>query len=427
MTITIGRTSITQDIQNLRRRGDSLTIGGYSDALGTVAGQVFTYQILGLAPGDVVPITWTEDPSIDGYYIVNATAVVPQKGITYNGVGRWLWEVQVSRLGYGARYVGHEVTATASARQTTYDPATQTVIIWQTANADPIGEIGWSSVVADRGLTADTTQQVQAVALVTDLDNGSTTGQKTFLIAPDDYYNAAATISHYDGTTFRPTVGYQLPPKADDLAYRLDSGVFRFDWDWSDGSITIAVLDETDGWETIPTTFELTNSATGDTAPFDDSTMTPVGARVVRNDVDCVSVRFTVTSNTADRHHNYVTVTLNRGAFHADIRLQDVTSGFDLVRIGPTSSVTVTNPNAWSAVQSSNDANGNRWALATSFVGATLSTSRGDINLDMGGTPIPFCLAVESDGSSASTYNTAAAVIGQWWTATGTTQQPVIL
>lgn len=415
MSMTIGRASLATDPTSISQSGDSLTFTINVLESSLAASKAVKLQLDGLEPGEVIPMTWSGDADYDGFYVVEGVNVAPVVTYQQNYLMRAALTVRRAAPGFGLpswEVITTGVTRTGSVAPTS---ARSTYAI-PAAITTREGNGAYSGPRANSGLF-----------MLSSFDNdfsiapGPFTETDQYQVPPADFYDAAALVEYKVGSTWYPLVGRQLP---EDVAstpanVRVSTGAFRMTYNGS-GEMA-AEVNASGTWEALDANFEMTQEI-GGSVPYDTDTFVPVSVRVVRNDQQVVTVEYKTVYNTAAasaKLTRVVAVTARRGQHYFDILYPAAASSINNVRFGPTANAAATALGSYGLRKTSNDANGNRWVIATHEASASFNTTRGDINDATVAYAYGFnvMLGVELGGSSASGADSAARVCGDWWVA----------
>jgi hypothetical protein len=221
MTMTIGRITGLRP-SNIQRSGERVTITGAILAASATELRMRWAQIRGLAGNEdepIVPVTWTIDTTLDGYYWVRGVSVSPigpEKGVN----GRFA--IELERVGGGfakpaieVNYVMADITNPHGVTERGRIGVPNT---GQEVNPFPL-------VFAPSYITTET----GAVALISPepiAEPLPRSGTVRYWVPPVDFYDGAATLEVLVGATWYPVTGRQLPTNF--TRWRLTNGWFRF-------------------------------------------------------------------------------------------------------------------------------------------------------------------------------------------------------
>lgn len=330
MTMTIGRAAIRVDKGYPTYSGDRMTVRGHVLPSTDTANSVLAtrQQLRGYVDHldeDTVPVHWTVDHSVDGWYRVIA-ASVDDRGRAGSGVATAMIELErfgTSFTGVQMETVGSSVTRVNAAGAT----AAGVWCLPSVATAfDP--PAGWKNLALASRTTASGAVHVVGV----DTSTTAITGRYT--INPSSHYVGAATIEDtFGGSTYYSVAGRhaRLAP----TTWRLTNDLLRITPSTTAGHLLDVSTYNGTTWST-PSAFTLI--ADNNVVPPNDITGTDpvlVSARVLRNSVECAVVRLgwryvTVNGTTVSsenkllRQTQILDVSLRRGARIVEL---DVSNG----------------------------------------------------------------------------------------------------
>lgn len=219
MTTTIGRVSLTSAPYNQSHSGDrlsfSIDITGYSL---TVA-KVLRQQLLGLADNadePVIPLTWSDESDLDGFYRVLGVSVDPT--IVHLRDGTMRCQIDLERVGGGYARPAFEVP---------YAVGTLTNPHGLTGGRHlgiPATTADWSALT---GITTRSTSTGNVYWLYT---KSGTSGELdpgvlSYFVAPASYYVGACVVEQSVGGTWYPVIGDQVSLQLD--LWRISNGIIR--------------------------------------------------------------------------------------------------------------------------------------------------------------------------------------------------------
>lgn len=222
MTLTVGRATFDNPPEQADLQGDRLTLSGRlqpaeadTDLLRVTRQQLLGY--LGNTDEDVVPLTFDDDPTLDGFYRVSDASCANARAVDLSGVLAWSASLERVAGGYSSAIV--EVIAEAFVMTNAHSvtnptgfwgpPSAAKQIMFETPAlvSTPTGEDGAIPRFSITGAFSETAQVfVEAV----------------------DYYRGSSRIeTSFDaGVTWYPMVGAQIPV-LDPLYLRLTNGLVR--------------------------------------------------------------------------------------------------------------------------------------------------------------------------------------------------------
>jgi hypothetical protein len=309
----------------------------------------------------VVPVVWSVNDRLDGFYTVRSIEVSGY-GYSEDPTGRWSATLTRVGGGYAAAFV--ELFAARALRTNT---CSVTTAVARPTIVHPFSE--WSSIGLKDPINVDGGQMIRVLGSV-DLDDVLPVDIR-YRVAPADYLVGAATIEREVGGVWYPQSGVQLPEAAY-TSFRLSNGFVRVTL-----SATGVVVQAATGTGTYGTayTFDLRTSNSGAPATI-FGYKDPVAPRVLRNDPAAVAVQWSFAA--ADDSY-VVEMLLRRGSSHVECQMYMADGSNVLapdIRISSGTSAATT---AGIAVRSAPDANGHSWFLASALVSTVLGNTIGRI------------------------------------------------
>lgn len=402
MTFTLGRFTTANGVK-FTEAGDQLNVEAWfippSDVVNTM--KASRIQLLGLEPGDVVPLTASDHPELDGFYRVSGAAqVAPFDTMLQSGV--FSFQLSLDRVANGFASPALElVTIDAYRATSSFNPGTSTAYVWFPSART------WAESVVAFSRTADTG------AVVPLTPDGAS---DPYGLAVADFYDGAATVEFLVGSTWWPLQGRQVPAGAVD-SLRIGNGITRLTWR-SDGDIEVDAYSAA-SWGSAGSLGDFRMAATSNAFT---TLITPAGTpSVLRNDPEMCALRF-ATTDTSNRGR-LVDVSIRRGEMSFVITSPWVASS--AWTLGAKSTVASTAITA-SLRQTSNGAGGHRFVLMSPNA-HTNNTVDGRIYNSAVTGPLTWGIGVELTGTSAASPNAAADVEDQWWHAMGVRQRVIAL
>ncbi len=304
MTIQIGRAG--RDSALTLRSPRSWSVNGPEVDLDgaltadTYAGLVLLRaQVAGLADNPdepIVPVNWTGDASVDGYYeVLDAAVPMPPRGLA---ALRLEYRVRLRRVAVypdiNSLLIGNAV------RTNSHSIAKGTTVPWWATPADATMDLISGATATTR--TADTgTLRIQYTTDGTVLYNRTARWQA----AASDYYDGACRVELFDGTNYLAAVGRRLPNTHPQYGWRMTNGLVRVSIA-GDGLITVEHY--VSGSWSVSKTYKLT-AGTGPTTLGGFKTVT-----VLRNSAEVVTVRLGLEQATGTEYQMSLDLTLRRGA-----------------------------------------------------------------------------------------------------------------
>lgn len=415
--LTVGRVGIdvpTMVPAQWNQSGDRISIAGQLTANNSVGAALLRQQLAGYVGNDdepVVPVTWAEDPTVDGYYRVLSTSVASRPASLYSNL--WDFAIELERVADGWRRSGFESVLTSA---------------WA-ANA-----AGRASSNAKRWLAFPTT--------LTDINHSPRTirygadGNVAILepstfpvrwgIAPADYYSNAATLRVGGGVVVGDQIdsaspyGWVLSNGVMEvrLASELEAGIANR----GDLAIRWRLASGWSAWKGF-------RISTNDSGPPLMSYATSV--RVIRNSPAEVAIRITAVNGQAGSfvtvRHGY-DLSLRRGSDTLAIvaRVATFAHQWRLHRFVTEAASQVSGFGAQGAIVATNpDADGLRYVLASPLEFTQVLAS-GRVNWDLTALNTVTCAigAVVPVVSTALTED-AARLVDRYLTSQGEWYQPI--
>lgn len=409
MTLTVGR-CVLPDPSEVTPSGPYLSMSGvFVSTAATAANraaeaQAREAQFNGMFDNpdeDVFPLVWTSEGKYDGFYAAE------QGSWTWlnDGSGRLCvaaWSVTLRAVTDRVQ-PRREVQYTTLVRTNDHGVTTGTVpVAWWPG--DDLADYSFTgttwertseSGVVEGGLVAVSSPTTAAVS------NGTT---------PSDHYIGAAKLELQgaDGEWY-PAVGRNVPVVSG--AWRLGNGLVRVQPTASPhGYLQMSVYDGT-GWDVGPifcviavTVGPSINRASlvGSTKSGEFATMS-----IVRNDPDAVVLRCVSVGGI------FHTFTVKRGSLLVEIAGSTTNDGLAFSPNTATSNLSSAAASVVGVVTTSNDANGHKWALM-SAVDVTTDNTVGAFYHNPSTDSPRWAVAAVLNGTSASTYDTAANLLLQF-------------
>jgi hypothetical protein len=419
VTLTIGRFS-TPDEASVDQSGNSVTFGFHLRP--TVASDddhfhALVQQVLGLVDNEdeeVVPVTWSQDATFDGFYRVTSVSV-PNSPIRIRDGIVLNCSITLERLrGY----------ATAEQEETVISVLRTNGHGWAGGtNSYKVGvpAASTSSLLRGVGVTAgsyidNVPSATGAIDLFIAQDDGTTDNATiTFSCPPASQYAGAAMIEAKYGSTWYPVVGRNLPSSGTFANVRVSNGLIRATFS-STSLISMEVWNGS-AWEAASETFQVV--AVAGTLAFKPQDPWSI----LRNGPDMVSIgaRAVVTG---DKYAGTLSISLIRGSLVLDVTPSWATGAPDTWRLEATTNTACTS-NTGGLYRTSNDANGNRWVL----LGAPALTKdavNGKITLSSSAVSASFGIGMELNGSGSSANYAVAVLTEGWFVAHGLRQRVIV-
>lgn len=420
--LQIGRvgtdTDWSLDVSELAGDGDRLSLSG-SVMVGAVAQPAARVahirdQIRGLVnnPDEpVVPVTWTEDTAINGFYRVESASCEMTPVSLVGGLGSWrvdLTRVSASSaplieswISFGGP-IPHGWAAYTAGDCSHWLPSTAYGYWGSSAGA------AWSLASTLPRVTSDGQTMYRA-------GPGAITAATVYTVRNEwavptgDWLDGAAAIEVEPGSggVWAPVVGRQIPASFHAIGWRLSNGIIRVS-PLVGGSWRVSVWDSAGAaWENNDFTLS-GNSFAG--------TFTAVEqVAVVRNSPEEVAVKC-VLRPTTSIGVNTVDVVLRRGDLMATFVVQTTNNlAFDSWRMQAASAAAatvVTDGGVTIGIRRTSALSGNRWVL-TSDYGVTTDLVNGRLTSAVR-QRCRFGVGIELNGASATAYDTAAQQCREW-------------
>lgn len=430
MTLTIGRFTTQRDPATINHDGDSLSFGGMLFATSLDDLEIQRQQLLGLDGNEDepdVPVTWTQDDGLDGYYTVKSVTVTPINAVTYNQF-KFGYAIQLVRVqgGFAAPLCEVAVSAvlrTNGAGATAPSTAGGRVFIPQTAS---FRAARFSDGQVSHVFTTDNRVTATGPVLMAAFTPGISASfmSVTAAMSPVDYYDGSALIEQSVGGVWYPVVGDQIGNVAGNLL-RVGNGLVRATFH-TDGVISTEIFDGT-VWESA-TSFSLVNDAAGT-----PKTWTAEGGwKILRNDPAACSVRTSAQFGTGQLPAS-VSLYVERGRMLVEVYVDNMFYALDQVTPDSAFTLQLRAATATAATaltggirQTSNNAQGHRW-LMTSASAVTNDLVNGRITIAAQSASLiaQFGIGWELNGSAATALDTAALIAAEYFGVTGLRQRVV--
>ena len=399
--LTIGRVGldvVVSEIESLGFSGDALSLSGVllADTLNDV--KVLRQQLVGyVGNGDeeIVPVTWDEDSTLDGFYRVTSVEV---STVPASYVANWFrFSLGLERVsGYAGPLM--ETIVTGAVRTNTHS-ITSANAVAVVGVPDAANEFYDSS-------GEDTFTRPSADGLVRLVAADAYTRTQTFSVDPGDWYAGAARIEY--GTSYRVAVGQQIPSERE--TWRLSNGIIRVRPN-ADG-FAVSVFNGTT-WDP-----EKVFALSGAGVLFGAVDLA-YGLRVLRNSPEeCivripVSIPSAILSAIGTSVRVDIDLALRRG--------ERVVRGFLASTADVKWGVEASTAEAATALTggiraTANDANGNRYVLSSPQA-VTNDLTQGGFETTATATTFSFAAGFELDGSGAPAVDAAQALIYQYMAA----------
>lgn len=393
MSLKVGRcgADVTLvDPSSWEAQGDRASVAGFLSAATQADVNVLREQLLGYADNpdeEVVPVTWTVDSRVDGFYRVLGVQVSEDPG---HRVAKTLpYRLELERVPSYASTVSESVFVDAL-RTNNKSVTTGRSLMGFPASVESILNGPFIATVIDRD-SADGDVQVW----LHNITSTGGSGTARFSTAPANHYLGGAKFE--SGTTLRTVVGKQLPISTN---WRLSNGLVRVvpaagAFDTFDVSFWTGTA-----WESS-TPVALFREAVSPQAFAIDT----VSVTVLRNSPEQVAIRVYMSTGTTalDTRALAIDLSLRRGDRNVHIHS---TSFFRLAVTDGLTAVSLTG----GLRRDANDADGNRWVLASA--NGTLATTNPHI-VNING--VDAALGIEVNGSAATGQEAAQQIVNQYF------------
>jgi hypothetical protein len=380
MSMTIGRSTLTR-CDSAERDGALLRVGGTFTKTTMAAAVAERERLAGYVDNpdeNAVPVTWTEDATLDGYYRVLSAAVELDKERSHETAGQFLhrWEASLERVPNAvieewSRFVlranAHSVTAAGT----------------RTFRGQPTGL--WHDGFPSTGGEEDTLETADGAAtLQTWFDTAVNTNlwadrTEQFYVAPANYYKASARILSSDEVV----VGRHAEIAA--TAWEINNGIVQVKPSGTNARWNVASRDVgSDAWEALEFTVE------GHSDPVQDLLAAPYRrAYVLRNSPECVALRLIAGF--------VIDVQLRRGSpFLECVISTSATQEFAVGRSATDAATSITG-----GIVDTTATAGNKWLLASPLA-ITKNVTEGSILSSSAVSKFPFAIGMTVSGGRSS-------------------------
>lgn len=308
MTLRVGRAGFDAgdfEISSWDVSGDSVSVSGVLSAWSTADVAALRQQLNGYVDNPdepAVPVTWSADPTVDGFYRVEGVSVGASRAMAPRGVMDFSLSLERVR-GFSAPLIETSILGAVRENDHGITSAARAAI----GVPDAAVEFADSSTTGPAQVRASEDGDVRVVA------NNTLVRRQTWAVPAEHYYDGSARIT-VDG---KVVVGDQVPHAP--TGWQLSNGIIRMS---IDGDNTFQVSTWTGSEWTDPRGFILTGDS-GSTAL--DVAASAVGLRVLRNAPEECIVRLTLTPSAALRAFGelraHVDVAVRRGERSARLLL----------------------------------------------------------------------------------------------------------
>lgn len=395
-TLTIGRFSMSDGPTAIRHDGNNLDldlqIDGATTSDPTVA-KVLRQQLLGLAENDdekAVPVTWSDDSDIDGYYFVEGVSVEPFEMYLNNGT--MTASVSLRRITGGFARPQLEITYIGAERTNSHALAERIRVAVPTEGQ----EVYFPTLGQPDFLTTETGTLFAASRGVLPESNFV-----RYQAEPADYYNGSARIEVLIGGTYRTVVGRQIP--AGWSSWRLNNGLVRVTpTEISAGNFALTVEGYDGDWNVIVVLDRGIDTA-GAWTRHNFASVNPLGAFISATNVLAYPI---VTRNSPERcvitipqYDGWESYEITRGDAYF-VGRYEIPGSADEYGIGSNTAVAVTDSVGY-MVRTSVDANGFKFFASTPATN-TVDTANAQMYLGTAATSFAYACGF----STPITYQT---------------------
>lgn len=360
-------------------------------------------QMLGLVDNpdeSVVPLVWTEDPSLDGFYRVRQVGMGSEPRMKLDSRSVVPWDATLERVSSYAspQFDSRLLHALRSGSAVT------------SASASAIQGLAPVTTVYRRGSTGlgdlDTRASADGDVYVNTWATNTSQSSAEWQAPPAGFYDGAATIERrIDGGPWVPFSGKNPVDVDPNTEWRISNGLVQVvpseTIGGTNGTVTVASWGGS-AYESATEIKAVWNSAQGDSFS---------GLTILRNSPEAVTIRLVGANISTNPVFATLDLTLRRG----ERMLQGVlrTAATTTLNVGaPTSFLFMTTAITGGVRLTSNDADGNRWVLCSALATAP---SSGDVALvAASATVLDFGFGHEIGGSGSSGIDTAQALSNQY-------------
>jgi len=410
------------DVSALSLTGDALSVSG-SVILGAVTaanrpgvGAALRDRVSALmvpqsgGEPQIVPVVWSEDSSVDGYYVVRSASFTPSTLSAIEGSGSW--QIELQRFG-GGSVPQCEVYGKHAARTNSHSITTTTL-----NGSTDYRRIGVPAAAVDFWSGAQSTAVTRTSATgalsMWYLGNYPQANTATYTVGAADFYDGACELrTTYGSATSQLVTGLYCPPAFDGMV--LSNGLVRAFLHPSTATAFEVEVYDGSQWEDVSggVGWRIEHDYGGgpSTQSWD---LSAAKVTVIENSPIRVTIRLMLPeAATLNRFGRvWVDLSVRRGDPFVCGWVRTDEAG--LVALEPTSSIAATALTGGIRA-TSNDAAGNRavWGLANGSPSNNLTTGR--ITQTVGTTLAPFMVGVEIAGSSSSTIADDQAILYQFY------------
>lgn len=401
MTLQIGRCGTDFTFRNpsaYQVSGQEYEFSGWINAGTEALAKVARDQLLGLSDRSEpeVPVVYSQDTSLNGWYRVNSVTVTPQPGFWERGVFEWsISASQIGRQGVhrAQSLVGGDARATGHA---------VTPVYWHTHPSDVDGYPARFAAYTSRVGPGGTVYYYESGFY-------STLLQYDYNLDPADWYDMAATVK-VDGYTVQ---GFRHQTSA---TWEASNGILKVE-PGTGGLLKVTAPSSTpSAWSSVPTHWKI---GYWDGSAFQSIT-TVDSVRVFRNDPINAVVQLGVsfTSASSRPRNAKVSVGVRRGSRLADIRIQsDWNTKWGIETVASTAGTAITG----GMNQTSDDAESNRWVVCCAAPFTTSVGGPSRLYLTSDGSEVNLGVGVEYGGTGSASPERETDLRDQYFAVMGET------
>ncbi len=390
MSLQIGRVSLPRTAE-ASLNGRTLNMSGSVQAASSAAAIALRQRLAGYVDNPdepVVPLVWSVDTTLNGYYRVLSATVTLDRDRSYVSRGEYHfnWSATLDQvIGFQAPLVeGRFVGATRSNAHSITSTSTRT---WQGIPGDAVGYYNPSG--GDLVETLSSTSNGGEVGFLTTTSASAIASRNryfdlvpSFYTAPGDWYDASCCVFINDHIA----VGRQVQNTA--TSWVIANEVVKVEPGASAGQIKVSHW--TTAWESV--TYALTHTTTPTNLTADPHTVS-----VLRNSPECCVIRLTYDGTSVNAGFRYtLDISLRRGSRYAEFMLDagETVTVWGVARTATEAATAITG----GIRATSADAAGNKFILASPGP-STNDVTNGRIRLSSGRTTFPFMVGCEHGGA----------------------------
>jgi len=381
------------------QEGDEASVAGFIRRQSTVAdAKALRDQLAGYGLQNtdelVVPVTWSEDSTRDGFYRV--MSVDTSNELT-------------GRLGSPSEAgsnLAYRFTADLSRVPNFQAPVWEKICSGATRSGGAATGVTWASYPstatlvqhANNGSASVVTLEAENADVVFTY-HASTFYNETILqtLAPSTFYQVAAKVERSvdNGTTFRTVVGKQIlnDPTS---GWRINNGLVRVSYSTT---LDVEMWDDTNSqWESVSYK-AVSNGVTATSLGNPDSVL------ILRNAPEIVTVRIAWSVADTPRIVVYCDLTLRQGQPWVEGYLSTMASGTKSLGVFRSATTASTSYTGGIEATSANAA-GNKYRILCKTTGVTKDTTNGGAYLSSAGTNFPFAICTDVQGLTNTTEAT---------------------